>query len=206
MGLFDIFSKKPTIKEQMQHTKTNLSGEPLDKLVNGELPWGWVANHRDFTEKINSQHNYFLDLWLDSRNKSPKEQYSSLKSFVLFLNDCKKLCASQGECHLKWFQDIIADDSYIQARTEELKEIEKNFEKLEADYEKRQNIEKNILPSLQQDLLAFITTNPNVLQKDIYNYFPPSYQEYISEALYNLRKNGEVVREKSGNTYKLYLP
>lgn len=199
MGLFN--SKKQ--KAPINYTKSNTYGKSLDKLINGELPWGWTANNRAFTEKINSEFRYFLDLWLNSRNKSPKEQYGALKSFISYLNDCKKLCASQGECHLKWFQDIIADDSYIQARTEDLREIEENFEKLEADYKKRQNIEKNILPNLQHDLLVFISKNPNVLQKDIHNYFSPSSQEYISEALYNLRKNGKIVREKSGNTYKL---
>ena len=203
MGLFNIFKKKPTIKKQMQHARTNLSGESLDKLVNGELPFGWIAYRRDFTEKINSQFNYFLHLWLDSRGKSPKEQYSSLKSFVLFLNDCKKLCASQGECYIKWFNDCIADDTYIQARTEELKEIENNYKKLEADYNKRQNIEKNILPKLQHDLLAFITTNPNVLQKDIYKAFAPELKDDIQNLLYHWDKEGKIIRTKCGNTYSI---
>ena len=193
MSLFNI-SKKKTIK-------TNTLGEPLDKLVSGELPFGWIANHRDFTEKISSQHNYFLHLWLNSRQNSPKEQYSSLKSFVLFLNDCKKLCASQGECYIKWFNDCIADDTYIQERTKELELLSSNFSNLTKAYDTK----AKSLPNIDKQILQYVRSHPGILQKDLYNSFNPNLKNDISERIYYLSKNGKIKRTKQGNTYKLYI-
>lgn len=93
-------------------------------LEDGELPFGWVGSHRDFIHPIEEQNRYFLNNWLDSKNKEPKEYYAALKSFILFLQDTKKLCDSKGECYSKWFNDIIADENYINERISELDVIQ----------------------------------------------------------------------------------
>lgn len=111
-----FFSKK----NQAPVIKTNSYNEPLDRLVNGELPWGWATHHKDFTEPLQNQCRYFINIWIESRKLPVKEQYAALKSFVLFLNDAKNLASSKGECYFKWFQDIIADDEYISKRQAEL--------------------------------------------------------------------------------------
>ena len=99
--------------------------EKIEKLENGQLPWGWITRNKDFTDDLQEKNKYFMNLWLNSRKGNQKEQIEGLKSFILFLEDSKALCESKGECHLKWFQDIIADDDYINKRKMELEGLQK---------------------------------------------------------------------------------
>ncbi len=94
-----------------------------ERLENGELPWGWVTRNKAFCDKINGEYSHFLDAWLQSRRKTHIEQYSALKSFVLYLEDAEKLCGSKGECFDFWFHEIIAPKEYIEKRKKELEEL-----------------------------------------------------------------------------------
>lgn len=98
--------------------------EHKEKLENGQLPWGWISRNKDFTDDLQEKNKYFMNLWLNSRKEDKKKQIEELKSFIAFLQEAKTLCASKSECHLKWFQDIIADDTYINKRLAELHDLE----------------------------------------------------------------------------------
>lgn len=115
MRLLDLFSKK----------KTNSFGESLDKLTpEGELPWGWIAAHKEFTGRIEKESKSFLDAWMNLKDKSIQNQYAACKSYVLYLEDAKRLCASKGECYEKWFSDIVADQKYFNRCYKDLKALE----------------------------------------------------------------------------------
>ena len=133
MGLFDFMKKKsPVIKQQPQEakTETNSSGECYDRLTpDGELPWGWVTRNKEFCDRINGEYTYFLNAWLQARNKTPLEQYSALKSFVLYLEDVEKLCKSKGECFDFWLHEILTGKGYIEKRKKELEELTAKFDK-----------------------------------------------------------------------------
>lgn len=116
MALFDLFKKKETPPKAPVEVL-----EHLDE--NGELPFGWVYRNKDFVNKINAEYSRFLNVWLESRSKSPKEQYAALKSFVIYLEDVEKLCKSKGECFEFWFYEILITPDYIQKRKEELKKF-----------------------------------------------------------------------------------
>lgn len=103
----------------------------------GELPWGWHTHTKEFTNKVNNEYSYFLNMWIEARNKSPKELYEALKSFVLYLEDVEKLCKSKGECFEFWFREILTGKGYVEKRKKELEELTANFDKLQANYEKR---------------------------------------------------------------------
>lgn len=120
MALFDLFKKKETPPKAPVEVL-----EHLDE--NGELPFGWVYRNKDFVDKINNEFSCFLNMWLDSRSKSPKEQYAALKSFVLYLEDVEKLCKSKGECFEFWFNEILTSKNYIEQRKTDL---EKLFKKI----------------------------------------------------------------------------
>ena len=116
MGLFDILKKKAPV--------TNSFGERYDRLTPaGELPWGWVTRNKEFCEKINGEFTHFLNAWLQARHKSPMEHYSSLKSFVVYLDDVEKLCKSKGECFEFWFHEILTGKGYAEQRKKELEEL-----------------------------------------------------------------------------------
>ncbi len=114
MGFFDFLKKKEPVAK-------NYEGERFDQLTKeGELPWGWVAHNKSFTNKIESEYSYFLNMWLESRKKSPIEEYSALKSFVTYLHDVEKLCKAKGECFEFWFYNILVTKDYIAKRQKEL--------------------------------------------------------------------------------------
>ena len=121
MGLFDFMKKKTKVPKQKE---TNSFGEGYDRLTpEGELPWGWVTRNKEFCNKINGEFSYFLNLWLDARKKSPKEQYPALKAFVVYLEDAEKLCKSKGECFAFWFQEILTSKDYTEKRKNELENL-----------------------------------------------------------------------------------
>lgn len=116
--------KKPTVLESMQKSKVNSFGNDLTKLnENGELPFGWVAHNVEFTNQIESEYKYFKDEYIKVKNDFDLNHYSALKSFLMYLEDAKKLCESKGECHAKWYSNIIYDEDYIVEKQEELNEV-----------------------------------------------------------------------------------
>lgn len=205
MGLLNIFKKgkqtQPVPKDKDHHS----SREDLQHLTaDGDLPWGWITANADFTGRIGSEYRYFFNAWLESRSKSPRETYTALKSFVLYMNDAKKLCHGMGECFERWLEICFTDD-YLDKRTEELNNYEQNLPELEAAYEKKMQFECNILPHLEKELLRIIKEQSGILQKDIYKMFDPIGKKYIQEKLYYAEKAGKITREKNGNSYKLFV-
>lgn len=120
LGLFNKKDKKQPVNE-----KVNSFGEPLDKLVDGELPWGWVFANKDFVDKISTEWSVFLHRWVESRNANVAEQYGALKSLITYLEDAQKLCIQKGECFAYWFDGYIANQDYIDKRKAELEKIKK---------------------------------------------------------------------------------
>ena len=126
MGLLDFLGLKK--QQPVQPVRTNGFGEPLDRLTpDGELPWGWIAANIQFTEKIQGEAQHFIDQWLSAEKKGALEEYAALKSYLLYLDDAKRLCESQGACFAKWFSDIIASQKQIDKWTAKLKAIEEKI-------------------------------------------------------------------------------
>ena len=116
---------KPTDKKVFKVLETLAKpGDDLEHLTpEGELPWGWHTHTKEFRNRIQDEYTHFLNIWLDARKKSPKELYSALKSFVVYLEDVEKLCKSKGECFEFWFYNILTSPDYIDKRKEELNEL-----------------------------------------------------------------------------------
>ena len=129
MSIFELLKNfiKEKINDSQVTTKWQPNGNPdkgsidFEHLTSdGELPFGWTYRNRDFVDKISSENTYFLNMWLESRKKSPEELYSALKSFVLFLEDVEKLCKEKGECFEFWFYNVLTSPDYLQKRKDEL--------------------------------------------------------------------------------------
>lgn len=59
--------------------------------------------------------------------------------------------------------------------------------------------------TLKNDVIHVIRENPGILQKDLYQEFDSDFKQDISNMLYTMDKDQEIKREKSGNTYKVYV-
>lgn len=192
MGFLN-FLKKNDVK--------NTPSDSMEKLTkDGELPWGWVVHNKAFTEKIQSEYSYFLNMWLESRSKSPLEQYSALKSFVLYLEDVEVLCKSKGECFEWWFHNILVSPGYIEKRKIELDEVTANFDELQSNHIKR----NKELSDLDERMIKALKQHPNILQTDFVKLFDPIVQPDIRDKLYWLDKLGKLERTKSGRSYVLH--
>lgn len=227
MGLFDLFKKKPdkvsddfnpfdlnstknyirkrvkaenpfaTEREINRITNEVLSPkrENLDHLTSdGDLPFGWLYANKDFIECIESEYRHFSDAYYNA--KCVKEKHSALKFLVQYREDIKKLCQSKGECFEFWATAILigpgAEDDLkkLQYMEEHLDELLK--QEAETEY-------------IKKTLPAIIKKEPGVIQADLYKRFHPDCKGIISSELYYMEKRGQIIREKSGRSYALYM-
>ena len=224
MGFLDLFKRKRIEKKKdfnvlssggmVEYIQSNLK-EPTNENVlkvvekvakpendlehltsEGELPWGWHSHNKEFTNKVDKEYSHFLDMWLDSRNKSPKKQFESLKSFVLYLEKLEKLCVSKGECYEFYFYELIASKDYIQKRKEELEYLTEHFDYLQDIYNKKQNLKPIIIELLKK--------NDGILQSEFKKMFEEPLHSEVSNILYEMHQNGEIEKVKSGRSYILH--
>ena len=187
-----------TNKEHDKEHNTNSFGERLDKITeDGDLPFGWISYNREFTDAINNEFSYLLNNWIESRTSSIKDRRSALKTFILYMEDVKKLCRSKGECFEFWFDEILTGKGYLEKRKKELNYIETHYNNLvELENEKS---------SLSTELLKYIKNHNGILQKDIYKDFNPDLKPHIQNMLYQWDKEGTIKRIKKGNTYVIFV-
>lgn len=204
MALFDFMKKKSTVTKQQTlttKTETNSFRERCDMLTKeGELPFGWVTQNKEFCDRIQGEFSYFLNTWVQSRCKTPKEYYSALKSFVIYLEDTEKLCKSKGECFEFWFCEILTSKDYVEIRKKELEELSANLDELQANYIKR----NNLLCDLDNKIIKVLIDNPGVLQSDFVKMFDPHVQNDVREKLYFMEKTGKLEKVKAGRSYILH--
>lgn len=230
MGIFDLFKKKEAKKDSVpdfdplngksmiNYIRSNLKN-PTDKNVlkvlerfnkpaddldhltpEGDLPWGWLAENKEFIDRVDSEYSYFLHKWIDAKNKSPKELYSALKSFILYLDDLQEVCKQKGECFEHWFDRIIASSDYIEKRKTELTELTENLEELQKNYEHKMAW----LPILDDEIIKQLQANDGILQADFIKIFDECVQSEVSSKLYYMAKSGDLERIKSGRSYILH--
>lgn len=122
MGLF----KKKTVEKKLQKTRTNSSGESMDKLdKNGNLPFGWVAHNKKYVDMIEKDMKPFRKAI--SSAKTDVEKYGALKSFVLYLDDGKKYYKKVNACVGKYFEEYIYNSTEAEQRRKDFKNIEKRL-------------------------------------------------------------------------------
>ena len=169
------------------------------KKNNEKIPWGWFNLNKGFIDKIQGEYSYFLNNWLNSRKEAPQKQYGALKSFVLYMEDARKLCYSKGEYFAFWFSSTIASDDYILKRKEELNELEQNFNSIYSEWKTKQKE----LPHLEEKILKQLKQNEGILQSDFVKMFDSAIHNEVKEKLYFMDKNGQISRTKSGRSYIL---
>ena len=203
MGLFN-FKKKNFLGTKGSKTQST-DFEHLTK--EGELPFGWVHRNKVFVEKINNEHSYFLNQWLNSRTGSPQNQYATLKSFIMHLEDVEKLCKSKGECFEFWFYNILTSPDYIQKRKNELENLATNMVSLQEEYvlnsRKEEEKQRKII-TMKSDVITLLKENDGILQSDFWKLFDDEIcRSAASDIVYALVKEGKIERTKSGRSFIL---
>lgn len=204
--MFSFIKKKKNVEPE---PKVNSLGESLDRLIDGELPFGWVTHHKDFVEQMETEYYYFLKLWYDARDtKNPREEFAALKSLFLHTEAVQKLCKEKGETYSFWCNEYLLNQEAIQNQTDRLSDLENNMDAKLQEYETwketqhelkmQQEYENSITDEMMFDA---IRQNEGMLQKDFCKMFP--YPKAISNKLYQMAKEDKIERIKSGNSYTL---
>lgn len=210
MGLFNFKKKKDFKNENVLKALKALATPAYDLehlTKEGELPLGWVYHNKDFVDRINKEYSYFLDIYIESKSKSPMEKYSALKSFVLYLEDVEKLCKSKGECFEFWFYEILTARDYLQNLKEELRYLVVNMDSLRREYEleswKEKEKQRKII-EMKSDVILLLKQNEGILQSDFWKLFDDEIcRSAASDIVYALTKEGKIERTKSGRSYTL---
>ena len=191
MGLFDFF--KPKKKEPVVQVA---SKNPEEEMM---FPSGFFYENRHFLKEIEDHFRYFQGEYISAKKqeKGIRAVRDALKSFIVYMEDVERICASKGEAFVKWSKLKVCNPASMEDYRNDLKKIEDNLAEL---------IEKeNLLNWLKPELLNIIIEEPGIYQPDIYKRFDAALKPEVSNQLYLLSAKGLIKREKSGRSYKLYI-
>ncbi|BFN03869.1 hypothetical protein [Clostridium tetani] len=131
---------------------------------------------------------------------------------IELLKNFKEFCCSKSIGGKLYFEDMWEhchnikkpDFKFIDKLYEELDDLKNN-----KDFYINKNKEikeiNQFRKIVNKELINIISKNEGILQKDIYKKFKPYFKDTIQSTLYFMDKNKEIIREKFGNTYKLYI-
>lgn len=86
-----------------------------ERLDHGNLPFGWIAHHKDFTCALEAEENaYRIAI---NRATTKEERIAALKRFIKHMEGLRKKIKPMGKCHLKYYEEYI-----LQGETKQRKE------------------------------------------------------------------------------------
>ncbi len=91
-----------------------------ERLVGGELPWGFYKRNIEFCAPLVDEFEYYYKRWVDTRSEHSDVSLAVLCRFVNFLEKSRELCRRRGMCYECWFCSITQGEGFIEARKNEL--------------------------------------------------------------------------------------
>ena len=180
----------------------NTFGDSLDHLdSDGDLPFGWTTHKQEFINPLKTEFEHFRLNWVNSLNTNYDNEYSALKSFLIYINDCQKLCDSKGECFSFWCSEYLVGQKFKEGLEKDLKNLEKHrdeilhVERIKAEY----------LPNLSNTILEILKNEPGILQSDLWKKFDIAIKSNVLETISKMELQNLIVKKKSGKSYALYL-
>lgn len=190
-----------SVDEYMKTHNVNSFGETLDKLVDGDLPWGWVTAQKSFINRIEKEFDRYWSAWIAARN-TPINEHNTLKALLQYMHNLQLRCDKKGECFGFWCRNYLIGEQKERCE-KRLAELEANMDTYLHEYEERQKFEAFEASLTDEMILDAITQHEGMLQKDLCKLFP--YPKAISSKLYYMEKEGKIERIKSGNSYILKI-
>lgn len=77
---------------------TDTLGQPLDKLIDGELPFGWYSHNQDYLKPYEDELTRLASAIYSSTDKK-----QSLLNYFEYLEKFKQDCKSKDECFEYYF-------------------------------------------------------------------------------------------------------
>ena len=196
--------------EYMKIHNVNTYGDPLDKLIDGELPWGWYSHKQDVVEEIKAEHDVIYAPWKAVHHGNPAAECEAIKQYLHDVKILRAKCYDRDECCGHYFSTSIAGEDWLKYAKDTLTNLEADLDAKMQEYEKRQQLqayqkEVDAYEATLTDEMMFdaIRQHEGMLQKDLCKLFP--YPKAISSKLYWMDKEGKIERIKSGNSYMLKI-
>lgn len=101
---------------------TNTMGQQLDKLIDGELPFGWYAHNKHIVKPKNDR---MVALALKTKTPDEEIRIAALQELIRYFYSYKAECQSMGKCYAKYFDDMWMP-GYITPYEKELEELKGN--------------------------------------------------------------------------------
>ena len=176
----------------------------------GELPWGWLTQNTPLCKPYETK---IVDIAVALKTMKLDDKIANLKKLIAIYNEYKQFCYSKDECFIKYFSDHwehchnsrCKDFEYIEPFKAELKNLEANYEELLREEQRKELLERSVVPHLQIDLLRMIQAEPGILQVDICKHYPADMKPYISNELYEMEQAGLIVKAKEGRLNKFFI-
>lgn len=163
----------------------NSFGEDLHHLTpDGELPFGWMAYNKHVVNQIEAELSVLQKAIYEA--KEPTQKLEAIKMYLQYLEDGKSRYAQIGECERKYFEEYVIDSEQTKGNIRKMKVIKKDI-------------------AFEKKLIRTVKKTPGILQKDLYKMFDPEMKGNIQEKLCAAENSGVIIREKSGNTYRLFV-
>lgn len=212
MGLFGLFKKKPApqntkIKIEM-HGYVNGVEVPLPEDEGADDDSIPLATYNTIKVLISPKENEMVQLASAlGKGMDTDAQIAVLSELIAKFYDLKDYCATLGQDYADYFSKTwehghnsrCSDFCYIARYEEQLSQLQRNYETLK----RKDNLYMRNVKDLKQRVLSCISENPGILQTELYKQFDETVKPDIQEILYFASKDGLIIRQKAGRTYKL---
>lgn len=176
--------------------------DSLDHLdSDGDLPFGWTTHKQEFINPLETEFEQFRLNWVNSLNTNYDNEYSALKSFLIYINNCQKLCDSKGECYSFWCSEYLVGRKFKKRLEKDLKNLEEHKDEIL----RVERIKAEYLPNLSNTILEILKNEPGILQSDLWKKFDIAIKPNVLETIRQMESQNLIVKKKSGKSYALYL-
>lgn len=116
-----------TVDQYMESHNVNSFNEPLDKLIDGELPWGWVVYNEDIVNEIEKEVSEYRKQICEAAN--PQDRINALNGYMKYVREGKKRYSEKGECIGKYFDEFVCKSQETKGNRAKLKRLKESIKK-----------------------------------------------------------------------------
>lgn len=215
MGLFNLFKSKP-VKQKPTAFKVEMHGYvngkevPLPESLEDDEDSIPLDVYKTIKELIHPKETRMVQFAKSiGKGMDTDTQIAVLTELIKEFYEIKACCESLGKPYKDYFSKTwehghnsrCDDFCYITRYEEQLIQLRQNYEALK----ERDNAYMQNVKDLKPRVLDCIRNNPGILQTELYKQFDKTVKSDIQQILYFGSKDGVIVRQKSGNTYRLNL-
>lgn len=199
MGLFGFGKKKDVkVKVEMYGYENGKRVKLKSDKFSGEMKS--AEYYQTIKKKIQPLEDKMVSFAVRSREtRKADERIAALNGVIRTYHEIQRICVGLGAEYEEYFSQMWKPD-YVEKFERELKELSENRGRLIQE----EQIRERESADLEKRVSQILKVSPGILQTDVYKQFNPTVQSEIQSILYFMAKDGTIVREKYGKTYRIF--